>query len=295
MRRSQPQMQTWIGAALLAVLLVGCAAPPTTVEDLEEAEDGRFLLRRTGEPYTGKVYAFFTRDQKRWERSLQDGLPHGLEIRWSRTGAVLQEMSWEKGELREWLGSDELFEQWFAHDKAGQLVAARTGRPFTGVVRWLRNGGGKSGEATYHLGRKSGPFAQWHVNGQESCRGTYRDGVRMPSHAWDLEGSPTLLNGSGWVSRYAADGGEVETAPYVAGILEGQLQRWHPNGVKKSEISYHEGQKHGIEKEWHDNGALRWERHWRVGQLHGPDIWWSPDGEVLSQTVHTSRPGEVRD
>ena len=294
MRHSQPQKKTWIWAALLGVVLMGCAPPPTTIEDLEEVE-GKFLLRKTGEPFTGQVYAFFTRDQKRWERSLEAGLPHGLEIRWNQTGEVLQEMSWEKGELREWLGNDELFEQWFMHDKAGQLIAERTDQPFTGIVRWLRVDGEKSSEASYLQGRKSGPFTQWHGNGQEACRGTYREGIRMPSLAWDLDGNPTLLNGSGWVNRYYEDGRETEVAPYVAGILEGQLQRWHFNGVKKSEISYEDGQKHGIEKEWHDNGSLRWERHWKGGQLHGKDIWWSPDGEVLSQSVYTSGPDALGD
>jgi len=293
-RRYQPQIKSLASAFLLGFVLLGCAAPPTTVEDLEEV-DGKFLLRKTGEPYSGKVFAFFTREQKRWERSLQEGLPHGLEIRWNQSGTILQEMSWEKGKLREWLGNDELFEQWFSHDKAGLLVAEHTGRPFTGVVRWLRSGGSKSSEASFIEGRKSGSFAMWHENGQEACRGSYRDGVRMPSNAWDLDGKPTLVNGSGWVSRYTKDGKESETTPYEAGILQGQLQRWHSNGNKKSEISYHDGKKHGVEKEWHENGMLRWKRHWQSGHLHGSDTWWSSDGEVLSQTEHNSQANAVRD
>ena len=84
----------------------------------------------------------------------------------------------------------------------------------------------------------------WHENGQEVCRGSYRDGVRMPSNAWDLDGKPTLVNGSGWVSRYTKDGKESETTPYEAGIFKDNFNVGISNGIKKSEISYHDGKGH---------------------------------------------------
>ena len=110
------------------------------VEDLEEV-DGKPLLRKTGEPYSGKVFLPSSLVNKSDGRGLCWRVCRTGLIRWNQSGAILQGDVWEKGKLREWLGNDKLFEQWFSHDKAGLLVAEHTGRPFTGVVRWLRSGG----------------------------------------------------------------------------------------------------------------------------------------------------------
>ena len=103
MQRHGSQMGHYLPAVLLIAGLTGCSAPPTILEDLKEV-NGRFYLRKNGKPYSGKVVAFHDRDQMRWERSLLDGLPNGLEVGWDAKGRVLHEMSWERGELREWLG-----------------------------------------------------------------------------------------------------------------------------------------------------------------------------------------------
>ena len=294
MRRHGSQMGYYLPAVLLIAGLTGCSAPPTTLEDLKEV-NGRLYLRKNGKPYSGKVVAFHDRDQMRWERSLLGGLPHGLEVGWDAKGRVLHEMSWERGELREWLGSDSLFEEWFSHNRSGQLIDNRTEQPFSGKITWLLNSGTKSGMVFYKMGVQEGPFVQWHTNGQESCRGTVREGIRFPTHAWDLEGNPTLQNGSGWIVLFFPSGSEREVVPYEAGILEGSHQRWHSSGRKKSEIVYRQGFKHGLEKEWHENGNIRWERTWQDGLPCGTDTWWSPDGEVLSQTLHESGLAEVKD
>jgi len=283
MRGNISQISVLPPIILLIAGYCGCSAPPITLEDLEET-GGRFHLRKSGKPYTGKVVAFHDRNQKRWERALFDGLPHGLEVTWDSKGSIVHEMSWQNGKLREWMGRDKLFEDWFVHNKAGELVDTRTHHPFTGKITWLRSTGQKTSESYYQAGLQDGPFARWHANGQESCRGIVRDGNSLLTDAWDLDGTPTLVNGSGWLLLFYPDGSESEVIPYEQGILEGQKARWHPNGQKKSEIIYINGAKHGLEKEWHENGNIRWERNWLAGELHGVDTWWSGEGQILSRS-----------
>jgi antitoxin component YwqK of YwqJK toxin-antitoxin module len=283
MRGNISQISILAPIIFLVAGFCGCSAPPTTLEDLKET-DGRFHLRKSGQPYTGKVVAFHDRNQKRWERTLSDGLPHGLEVAWDSEGSVVHEMSWQNGKLREWLGSDQLFEDWFVHNKAGELVDTRTHLPFTGKITWLRTLVQKNAESYYQGGLQEGPFTRWHANGQESCRGIVRGGNSLLTDAWDLDGHPTLVDGSGWLLLFYPDGSEKEVIPYEQGILEGQKARWHPNGQKKSEIFYIKGAKHGLEKEWHENGNIRWERNWLAGELHGVDTWWSSEGQILSRS-----------
>ena len=288
------QISPFAPIVLLISVFFGCSVQPITLEDLEEI-DGRFHLRKSGNPYTGKVVAFHAHAQKRWERAFSDGLPDGLEVAWDLKGKIVHEVLWQNGKLREWLGRDQLFEDWFVHNKAGELVDTRTHRPFTGKITWLNSIGKNTAEFFYHLGLQDGPFVRWHANGQESCRGIVQDGNSLLTDAWDLEGNPTLVNGSGWLLLFFSDGTEREVIPYEQGVLEGQKACWHSNGQKKSEIIFIEGIKHGLEKEWHENGNIRWERNWQEGELHGVDTWWSAEGQILSRSYYEYGKPVVKD
>ena len=158
MRGNISQSSIMVPIIFLITGFCGCSAPPITLDDLEET-DGLFRLRNSRKPYTGKVVAFYHRDQKRWERTLSDGLPHGLEVAWNLEGSVVHEISWQNGKLREWLGSDKLFEDWFVHNKAGELVDTRTHHPFTGKITWLRTLQ-KTAESYYRGGLQEGPLAE---------------------------------------------------------------------------------------------------------------------------------------
>ena len=103
-----------------------------------------------------------------------------------------------------------------------------------------------------------------------------RRGIASRESATSLD--PLLLDGAAEYHR--EDGSIEERGTYDRGRRDGTWERWHPNGIKASEISYRAGAQDGSFATWYDNGQQRESGSYRAGKPVGPWKEWYRSGEL---------------
>jgi formylglycine-generating enzyme required for sulfatase activity len=111
-----------------------------------------------------------------------------------------------------------------ARARGGAFCATSEDEPSTGSTSALDRDGRRRGWAgEYNDGKKVGPWATWHGNGQKGWQGEYQDGVIGKSTTWHPNGQKA--------SQYQ----------YRNGLQHGAFTSWHPNGQKARNGVYEDG------------------------------------------------------
>lgn len=85
------------------------------------------------------------------------------------------------------------------------------------------------------------------------------------------------LNGE---TRIEENGRLLAVLRYQQGVLNGMMERWHPNGQLAMQQAYREGRPDGIARYFSENGELLREEQWLNGLLHGECRSFYPSGQV---------------
>ncbi|MBI4403796.1 MAG: hypothetical protein HY537_06535 [Deltaproteobacteria bacterium] len=107
-------------------------------------------------------------------------------------------------------------------------------------------------------------------NGAKGCVLIKVDGTRIKNGPYvEKKGSIVLVKGS-----------------YKLGKLDGYWERWHENGLKRSETYYHDGKRNGRYVSWHSNGKLETRANYLMGKLHGAYRYYEPNGEPAAALTY---------
>ena len=162
-------------AAPLAAAQTGGVTPalPDTVRaDAVDEDNGRAVLRATGEPFTGIVVDTHPSGAKKLRRSVVDGRAEGLWLEWYESGVPRYVATWRGGK------GDGV---WTYFHETGEVRerSVVVADAFDGPVEGWHANGRKAFEGAYRQNQKDGVFRYWDEGGRLDRTETYADGERV--------------------------------------------------------------------------------------------------------------------
>ncbi|MBL8783525.1 MAG: toxin-antitoxin system YwqK family antitoxin [Deltaproteobacteria bacterium] len=229
---------------------------------------------------------YFEDGAKKWERTYDEGVVHGMERDWHPDGKLLHEGMWQKGVPtghHAWLATDgkTAFGVSDINDGSGTWRAFfHTGKPkeagrySSGLksgtwTTWFDNGN-KSAEESYVAGLKNGAMKWWFESGQLKVSGDFKDDNRSGTWtAWWTNGHIA------WEGPYGKDGERT-----------GTWREFYPDGTPKNVGEMLNDEEVGVWTEFHDNGEKSGEGPMVRGKRHGVWKFWWKTGELWRETQY---------
>ena len=152
-------------------------------------------------------------------------------------------------------------------EREGLMYRPFTTVPFTGVTTGLK-------QYTFKNGKRDGPFAQYHDNGQLRGKGNYTEGYLDGPWVWYYANGELDTKGN-WING-KRDG------PWVWYFIDGRLS-WIGN--------YKDGKREGPWVEFRAFGELTGKGNYTDGKRDGPWVWVNQDGVLNKEESGTYKDG----
>lgn len=141
-------------------------------------------------------------------------------------------------------------------------------------------------EAEFVAGIPVGELIRYHKNGAVSARIQFTPQTERSYARLFYESGKPLAEGwfdkqlkdSVWTYYSEFDGSVRLREPYLAGLLEGTVQRYYPGGKVSEEVQWKQQRKEGPWKQYYENGIRRLAGNYKNDKLHGSyELYYSND------------------
>ena len=150
-------------------------------------------------------------------------------------------------------------------------------------------------QGAYAAQRKTGPWVEFHDNGQKKSEGSYEADKKQG--AWSTWFANGTLASQGayvndektgpWVEFHDTGQKKSEGAYGPQGKPQGEWRTWHPNGQLSSQGAYADGKQTGLWVRWHANGQKQSESRIESGKEIGTMTAWHENGKKALQVVYS--------
>ena len=145
------------------------ALADTVGTDAIDGDNGRAVLRATGQPFTGVVEDRYPSGAPRLRRSVVDGRPEGLWVEWYETGVVRYLATWSGGR------GDGVWTYFHPNGEVRERASV-VADVWDGPVEGWHANGRKAFEGTHDGGQRAGVWRFWTEGGVLDRTERYEDG-----------------------------------------------------------------------------------------------------------------------
>ncbi len=180
----------------------------------------------------GKVVAWYPNGSQSSDMGFQEGQPHGEAIYWAASGHISARHYYRDG--RQLVPMIQRFDR---QQKESEGWLLRSDFVYETTVDWWNDIVQIVRVPADGQDQKTGPWKEWHLNGNLRFAGAYEDGKPVGQHVWWYE-----------------NGQKEQVGQFVDGKQHLAWTQWHDNGMKREEGAFAHGTKQGTWVQWDREG-----------------------------------------
>ena len=148
------------------------------------------VKKKTGVPFSGKVFELYKNGQRRASGSLKNGKHQDSWLFWYDDGSKKCEATFNNG------NRNGLWVCWHKNNQKKYIGNYKDGKMDGSWVYWYENGQ-KRFQGIFKDGKERGGHVRWHENGQKKAEANFKDGKLVGGSAkyWNSKGEPVDSKG----------------------------------------------------------------------------------------------------